>query len=91
MLSKTGLAEFFDVCVGADTTRKRKPEPEAFKHALEKLNVKPEEAVFVGDRFEQDYLGAQRVGMKALLIAREGKPVAGVKSITSLKEVFNFL
>lgn len=91
ILSRTGLAGFFDVCVGADTTGKRKPEPEAFKHALEKLNVKPEEAVFVGDRLEQDYLGAQRVGMKALLIAREGKPMTNVDCITTLTEVFDFL
>jgi len=91
MLSKTGLAELFDVCVGADTVGKRKPEPEAFKYALERLSVKPEEAVFVGDRFEQDYLGAQKVGMKAILILREGKPVTGVESISNLREIFSFL
>jgi FMN phosphatase YigB (HAD superfamily) len=47
--------------------------------------------VFAGDRLEQDYLGAQRVGMKALLIVREGNPMTNVDYITSLREVFDFL
>lgn len=88
ILPTTGLDEFFDVCVGADTTGKRKPEPEAFKHALRQLGVKPEEAIFVGDRLEQDYLGAQKVGINAVLIQREGKPIAGVKTITNLTGIF---
>ena len=91
ILPRAGLEKFFDVCVGADTTGKRKPEPEAFKYALKQLDVKPGEAIFVGDKLEQDYLAAQKVGMKAVLIQREGKPVAGVKVITSLKEIFDVL
>lgn len=91
ILPKAGLEKFFDVCVGADTTGKRKPSPQAFKHALKRLDVKPEEAVFVGDSLEQDYLGAQKVGMKAVLIQREGKPAAGVKAIASLRQIFDVL
>jgi len=91
ILPRAGLEEFFDVCVGVDTTGKRKPKPEAFKHALKRLGVKPEEAIFVGDSLEQDYLGAQKVGMKAVLIQREGKPVTGIKTVTSLREIFDFL
>ncbi len=55
------------------------------------LGVKAEEAIFVGDRLEQDYLGAQRVGIKALLIQREDKPISGVKTIANLKEISDFL
>jgi hypothetical protein len=29
--------------------------------------------------------------MKAILIQREGKPIAGVKTISSLKEIFDLL
>jgi len=91
ILPRAGLEEFFDVCVGADTTGKRKPRPEAFKHALKRLGVKPKEAIFVGDSLEQDYFEAQKVGMKAVLIQREGKPVAGIRAITSLREIFDVL
>ena len=91
ILPRAGLAEFFAVCVGCDTVGKKKPSSEAFKHALKKLGVKPNEAIFVGDSLEDDYFGAKKVGMKAVLIQREGKPVAGVESITNLKEIFDFL
>jgi len=91
ILPRAGLEEFFDVCVGSDTAGKRKPRPEAFKHALKRLKIKPKEAIFVGDSLEQDYFAAQKVGMKAFLIQREGKPVAGVKTITSLREIFDVL
>jgi putative hydrolase of the HAD superfamily len=74
-----------------DTTGKRKPSPEAFLYALEKLNVKPEEAIFVGDDLERDYQGAQRIGMRAIMINRKGKPIADVKSITSLRQILDFL
>jgi len=91
ILSKAGLEGFFDVCVGADTVGKRKPSPEAFKHVLRRLGVKPKEAIFVGDSLERDYFGAQKVGMKAVLIQRECKPIGGVTAITSLREIFDVL
>jgi 2-haloalkanoic acid dehalogenase type II len=91
ILPRACLEEFFDVCVGSDTTGRKKSKPEGFKYALKQLGVKPEEAIFVGDNLELDYFGAQKVGMKAVLIQREGKPVAGVKTVTSLKEIFDFL
>ena len=91
ILPKVGLEAFFDVYVGANTIGKRKPHPQAFEHALKLLRIQPTEAIFIGDQLEADYLGAQSVGLKALLIMREGKPIADVESITSLREVFNFL
>ncbi len=91
ILPKVGIEAFFDVYVGVDTIGKRKPHPEVFKHALRLVRIQPAEAIFIGDQLEADYQGAQRVGMKALLIMREGKPVAGAESITSLREVFDFL
>ena len=91
ILPKVGLEAFFDVYVGANTVGKRKPHPQAFEHALKLLRTQPTEAIFIGDQLEADYLGAQSVGIKALLIIREGKPAASVESITSLREVFNFL
>jgi 2-haloalkanoic acid dehalogenase type II len=93
MLSKFGLQDFFDVCVCADTIGKRKPNPQVFKYALDKLNVSPSETVFVGDRLDIDYLGAKEAGMTPILIQREGnrEKVANVWVIRSLKEIFKIL
>lgn len=43
-----------------------KPEPEIYRHTLEKLGVRADEALFIDDR-EENVEGARRVGMRALL------------------------
>jgi putative hydrolase of the HAD superfamily len=58
-----GLAEQFDVIVFSEEVGFRKPQPEIFLHALERLGVEPENAMFVGDRLDSDVQGAARVGM----------------------------
>ena len=47
-----------------------KPDPEIFLAALKKAQVKPEEAIYVGDQYNLDVVGARGVGMKAVLIDR---------------------
>ena len=44
-----GIADFIDVVVSARDIAKHKPDPESTKLALERLGVKPEQAVLVGD------------------------------------------
>ncbi len=55
-------------CLGA--VNKRKPHPEIFQKALEKLGVAAEETVFVGDTVDADVKGAKDLGMKTVFIER---------------------
>ncbi|WP_457741381.1 TIGR02253 family HAD-type hydrolase [Thermococcus sp.] len=71
-LKLTGLEKYFDVVVTRDDARAIKPEPRIFLYALEKLGLKPEEAVYVGDSLSQDVYGAKHVGMTAVWINRDG-------------------
>jgi pyrophosphatase PpaX len=48
-LDYTGLREFLDVVVGADTCERHKPHPEPVLVALRLLGYGPDDAVFVGD------------------------------------------
>ena len=57
LLMKHGLDEFFDVVVVSGAVNKRKPSPEIFEKALEKLGVSAEETVFVGDTVDADVMG----------------------------------
>lgn len=93
ILPKVGLQKFFDVCVCGDTVGKRKPDLQVFKHALNQLNIRASEAIYVGDRLDTDYLGAKKAGMTPILIRRKSnkQEVAGVQCITSLKEVSKVL
>jgi pyrophosphatase PpaX len=45
----TGLARFLPVVIGADSVTKHKPEPEPVLLALERLGVRAEEALMMGD------------------------------------------
>jgi putative hydrolase of the HAD superfamily len=51
---------------------KTKPHEAIFLRMLELLDVQPTDAVMVGDTIEDDVEGAKAVGMRAILIDREG-------------------
>ena len=74
------LAEFVvhhgldvDAAVGSRAHGKTKPHETIFRAALDALGVEPEEAVMVGDSIEDDIEGARALGMRALLVDREGR------------------
>ena len=50
-----------------------KPEPAPFLYALEKLEMRPEEVVYVGDRTDVDVEAANSVGLKTILVYGEYK------------------
>jgi putative hydrolase of the HAD superfamily len=52
---------------------KTKPHETIFRALLERLGVEPGEAVMVGDTIEDDVEGALAIGMRALLLDREGR------------------
>jgi len=55
-----------------------KPQPGAYRRALEALGAAPEEAVFVGDIPQHDVLGAQRAGLRGVYRRTEGRDMNGV-------------
>ncbi len=63
-LAYLNFHHIFDAVVTFDETGERKPSPKPFKMILERLQVKPEEALMVGDWAERDIVGASKVGMK---------------------------
>lgn len=91
VLQKVDLLDFFDVTVGIDTVGEMKPHRDIFLYALNRLEVSPREALFVGDELESDYEGAKNIGLKPLLIDRNSATCSEVEKIRSLKEVINLL
>jgi HAD superfamily hydrolase (TIGR01549 family) len=61
-----------DAIVGSKAHGKIKPHPSIFVAALQALEVAPEETAMVGDSFEDDIEGARSLGMRAILLDREG-------------------
>jgi len=91
LLEMHGLDVFFDVVVVSGAVNRRKPNPEIFQKALEKLGVGASEAVFVGDTVDADVQGAKSVGMKTIFIERrrqkEVEQVCPDQTIKSLSEL----
>jgi putative hydrolase of the HAD superfamily len=65
-LEEQGLAERLDAVVFSSEVGVRKPRPEIFHAALERLGVTPDRALFVGDRLNADVRGARDVGMRTV-------------------------
>lgn len=61
-----GVGHFFDEVLISEWEGLRKPDPAIFHRALNKLGVRAEDALFVGDHPESDIRASQAVGMKAL-------------------------
>jgi HAD superfamily hydrolase (TIGR01549 family) len=62
-----------DAWVSSGTHGKVKPSPTIFKAVLALLDVEPAAAVMVGDSPDDDVAGAEAMGIRALLLDREGK------------------
>jgi putative hydrolase of the HAD superfamily len=88
LLSQMGVDKYFDLHLDSHVIGLAKPDPKIFLHAINELNVLPQEAVYVGDMYRQDVMGAQRAGLRAVLYdPLEVKTQSDVISIGSLKEL----
>jgi epoxide hydrolase-like predicted phosphatase len=65
MAQELGITDCFDVFVTSAEVGVMKPDPRIYQVALEKLEIKPPEAVFVDD-FVENVEGARRLGMRAI-------------------------
>lgn len=63
----TGIGAFASTILISEAEGIKKPNPEIFHRALQRIGHTAEETVFVGDHPENDVRAAQGVGMKAIL------------------------
>lgn len=74
VLRRDRLDAFFEVVAISGEVGWRKPHRVMFETALRRLGVRPDEALFVGDNFDLDVIGATNVGMAAAWYTH-GRPV----------------
>ena len=96
VLEASGLDKnIFSVIVGRDTAGAGKPDPRPFLHAAGSMGLRPDEILFIGDKFDKDYEGSQGAGMKPVLILRGRKLPAGVPddiiTIETLDEIMDLI
>lgn len=66
-LERAGLAPYLDFVIDSTVVRIAKPDPRVFHLGLQRAGVAAGEAVYVGDSYFVDVLGARGVGMGAVL------------------------
>ena len=66
-LEQAGLAEHLDFIIDSTVVGITKPDPRVFHLGLQEAGAAPAEAVYVGDSYFVDVLGAREVGMGAVL------------------------
>ena len=89
-LEAGGLRQYFDVIVDSALAGVEKPDPGIFHAALDALGVSPEEALYVGDLYDVDVVGARAAGMDAILLG--SPPAAGAapcRTSPSIEELVN--
>lgn len=65
---RIGFSQFFDVIIDSQVVGIQKPDPRIFMLALQRLGVSANEAIYAGDMYSIDMLGARAAGMAGKLI-----------------------
>lgn len=66
-----------------------KPDPKLFERVIERSKRKPEEILFIGNDYSEDYLPAKALGIPCLLIRRDKSRVFDTFSEISSSELFS--
>jgi len=86
-----GFTPYLDFKVSSLEIGCDKPHPGIFLAALSRAGVKPQEALYTGDQYDLDVVGAQGVGMKAVLLDRRNCAPYNCPRICHLTEVVDYL
>lgn len=77
-----GFMDLFDSVIVSEAVGMRKPAAEIFHLGCSELEVRPEEAVFVGDSPVADIRGAKEAGLKTVFVPTELSPICEDANVT---------
>jgi putative hydrolase of the HAD superfamily len=88
LLESHGISQFFSFSLAGGEVDSYKPKPGLFQHALNRVRLAPEEAIYVGDNYFADVVGARRAGLRPVLYDPENIfPEADCTTIRSFNEL----
>jgi putative hydrolase of the HAD superfamily len=91
-LQRLGLSAAVDAVVLCGDVGWRKPAPEIFRYAADKLGCRTGECTFVGDDLRWDVEGSASVGMRPVLMDRDGRhPDYDGQRVTDMHELLEAL
>jgi putative hydrolase of the HAD superfamily len=88
-LENCKLRSYFDVIVCSEEIGINKPAPEIFNYSMNKASTNPQNSTMIGDDYEVDILGAERVGMRTFHFNPqiEEKQIKHLNQITNLNQL----
>lgn len=87
-LEAAGLRRFFEVVIDSQLVGIEKPDPRIFEAALRRMALAPTDAIYVGDIYEVDVVGARRAGMDVVLLDPLGNHAGrDVQVVTRIDEI----
>ncbi|MEF7495421.1 HAD family hydrolase, partial [Lysinibacillus sp. RSDA_15] len=93
-ISYTNLDRYFDTVIISEEVGWSKPDGRIFEIALKRLNVKPENTLFIGDDLVKDIGGCQQAHIKGIWfnpsMRKNDTDIQPYAEIHSLEHVFNF-
>lgn len=91
-LSNSGIAHYFKTITTSDDAGVKKPHRKIFEVALERSGASVAQSVMIGDNLEADIMGAQELGMQAILYnyySREFPTTC--RQVLKMKEITRYL
>lgn len=94
-LRASGLERFFPTTIASGAIGFGKPDPRFYLTALERLSLRPDEAIAIGDSLERDVVGARNAGLRCIWLNREQRAspdtMVPEHEIVSLSEIPSLL
>ncbi|MBI4295477.1 MAG: HAD-IA family hydrolase [Chloroflexi bacterium] len=87
----TSFALLFDVAIFSCKVGMKKPDPRIYRLAAERLAVKPERCLYIGDGSSHELTGASKVGMHPALIRFPGEDSVDVHRVEAETQGWNGL
>ena len=92
LLERHGFNTYFHTIVRREDCKAKKPEPNPIAIGLERLNVDPKRAMYVGDKQVDDIIAGKVLGMKTVLVGVDPLDKYGAQpdyQVASPKQLLN--
>ena len=73
LLIEMDIDGLFEIVMTSIVHGRLKPHPDIFNDTLDQLGIAHSEAVYVGDNYQADYVGATQVGMRCYLVGQHAR------------------
>lgn len=90
-IEKIGVAKYFDQVTISDEVGFAKPDNRIFEITCNKLQVRPEECIMIGDKFKVDVEGGIKAGMTSIWVNRKNEKINYNLQIKQLKELIKII